>query len=340
MINKKLKYTLLFLGLLSVPKYIAAAQEAGNLLGLDLEEPIVRVSADTSALGIGNLKETKGERVAAQTAAAREIGYLLGLDLEEPIVRVSVGDYALRQKDTCKLAIGAGHILDPFKLHPVYQPDGSNCLTESIRGGYDFHGHRGWYTFSAETDGAFGSDMVGNIRKSNHQELLFVKDTWNFIWDESYHPSVLSAPRLFERVFKSLRSGGVFIFTLPIEYTEKFWITGHHCENAAETGEFSETLAYQNLSEKFASLGDVEKFIALNLAKIGFSKTELYESPVTRALRETGVSFSEGSTAADLEKARHRATEIATSMDLNYALRFDPIFADAVLGRYYVVATK
>ena len=214
MINKKLKYTLLFLGLiLSAPKSIAAAKEAG---------------------------------------------YLLGLDLAEPMVRVSVGDYAQKHAGACKLAIGAGHILDPLELQPVYQTDGSNCLTESIRGGYDFHVHKDWYTFSAETDGAFGSDMVGNIRNPRHQELLFVKDAWNLVWDESYHPSVLSAPRLFEGVFNSLRLGGVFIFTLPIEHTDKFWITGHHCEKAAETGEFSEKLAYQNLSEKFASLEDVE----------------------------------------------------------------------------------
>ncbi|MEI6627849.1 MAG: hypothetical protein WCN27_00360 [Alphaproteobacteria bacterium] len=296
MINKKLKCTLLFLGLiLSAPKSVEAADEAG---------------------------------------------YLLGLDLADPIVRVSVGDYALGQKDSCKLAIGAGHILDPFKLHPVYQPDGSNCLTESIRGGYGFHGHKDWYTFSAETDGAFGSDMVGNVRNPKHQELLFVKDTWNLVWDESYHPSVLSAPRLFEGVFNSLRSGGVFIFTLPVEHVGKFWITGHHVEKAAETGEFSEKLAYQNLSEKFASLEDVEKFIALNLTKIGFSKIELRESPLVRALRETGISFSDDTPEADLEKARHRATEIATNIDLNQALRYDSIFADVGLGLYCVIVTK
>ena len=296
MINKKLKCTLLFVGLiLSAPKSVEAADEAG---------------------------------------------YLLGLDLADPIVRVSVGDYASGHKDSCKLAIGAGHILDPLKLHPVYQPDGSNCLTKSIRGGYGFHGHKDWYTFSAETDDAFGSDMVGNIRTPKHQELLFVKNTWNLVWDESYHPSVLSAPGLFEGVYKSLRAGGVFIFTLPIKRVEEFWITGHHGEKTAETDEFSEKLAHQNLSEKFASVEDVGKFIALNLTKIGFSKIELHESPLVRALRETGISFSEGTPEADLEGVKRRATEISTSRDLNPALHYDPIFADVGLGLYYVVATK
>ena len=67
----------------------------------------------------------------------------------------------------------------------------------------------------------------------------------------------------------------------------------------------------------------------------------MYESPVTRALRETRISFANDSISAeDLEKVRSRAVEIATSMDLNPALHYDPIFADAVLGGYYVVATK
>ena len=54
----------------------------------------------------------------------------------------------------------------------------------------------------------------------------------------------------------------------------------------------------------------------------------------------TGISFSDDTPEADLEKARHRATEIATNIDLNQALRYDSIFADVGLGLYCVIVTK
>ena len=96
---------------------------------------------------------------AIEAAEAEGMDYLLGLKLEHPLVRLSVDGYvASRADEPCKLAIGAGHITDPLALHPAYRPDGSNCLTESIQGSgdYEFHRHKGWYTFSAETDAAFG----------------------------------------------------------------------------------------------------------------------------------------------------------------------------------------
>jgi hypothetical protein len=227
--------------------------------------------------------------VIAADAEAEGMDYLLGLKLEEPFVRLNVGEYVTgRAGKPCKLAIGAGHITDPLALHPAYRPGGSNSLTDSIQGSgdYTFHSHEGWYTFSAETDGPFGSDMVGNIRTASHQDAIFPSNTWDLVWDESYHPGVLSAPGLFARASNSLKPSGTFIFTLPIEQTEGAWVTGHECDNKPTTSEFNETLAYAHLSMQFSSLKAVETFIRDNLKAIGFSEAHLYESPLTRALKE------------------------------------------------------
>ncbi len=213
---------------------------------------------------------------------------LLGLNLETPIVRHGISDYVLERRDQpCKLAIGAGHITDIDKLVPDYQPGGHNELTENIQGDNDFHEHRGWYTFSAETDSAFGSDMVGNIRTLSHQKAIFVPNTWDIIWDESYHPSVLSAQRLFEMAFASLKPGGVFVCTIPIQKKHDYFLTGHNQDKeVGATPTFNEKLAYMGLSERFSSLIAVEDFVRRNLEAIGYSDVQFFESPLFKVLNE------------------------------------------------------
>lgn len=299
MLNTKLKYVALFLGLIMNPKAILAAETEGT-------------------------------------------DYLLGLTLEHPLVRVSVSEYvASRAGEPCKLAIGAGHITDPFALHPAYKPDGSNCLTESIQGSrdYTFHRHEGWHTFSAETDDAFGSDMVGNIRTASHQDAVFHPNTWDLVWDESYHPAVLSAEWLFEKAFVSLKPGGVLVFTLQIYQEGGVWTTGHECDDKAISGKFNEKLAYASLSEKFDSLEVVEAFIEDNLKAIGFSSIKLHKSILTTALQNvTGQTSFETVNESLLEPLDSEIERIVAE-GTHPLLSLDPIFAHTG-GMYYVVARK
>lgn len=213
---------------------------------------------------------------------------LQGFTLEVPVVRYDVNAYVEeRAGQQSKLVIGAGHIHELRGLHPDYQPGGTNSLTESLQGGYDFHKHEGWYTFSAETDYAFGSDMIGNIRTPSHQEAIFVPNSWDIIWDESYHPSVLSAPKLFENAFASLKPAGIFVFTVPIHHRSSDWIVaGHYDNKAIENPCFNEKIAYQNLSDRFRSLAEAEDFLRSNLQEIGFSTVNLYKSSIVIAADE------------------------------------------------------
>ncbi len=281
--------------------------------------------------------------MSPQATPAAEMGYLLGLGLEHPTVRKSVSDYvSARGGELCKLAIGAGHIADPMALHQAYRPDGSNCLTESIQGSgdYAFHRHEGWYTFSAETDAAFGSGMIGNIRTASHQDAVLLLNTWDLIWDESYHPAVLSAEHLFEKALASLKPGGIFVFTLPIQQQAGAWTTGHACDDKEITGAFNEKLAYAPLSEKFDSLENIQAYVRTNLTKIGFSSVELHESALIKALKQItgGIDF-ESVKESDLGKFREIARSIAADSAQNPLLAIDPIFAHTG-GTYYVVAKK
>ncbi len=268
--------------------------------------------------------------------------YLLGLELEHHLVRENIADYVARQAgESCKLAIGAGHIADPMALRPAYKPGGSNCLTESIQGAgiYTFHRHTGWYTFSAEMDAAFGSDMIGNIRKVSHQDAILPPNTWNLIWDESYHPAVLSAEHLFEKALASLKPEGVFVFTIPINKSEGVWITGNECDDVALTGEFSGKLAYAPLSEKFDSLEAVETFIRDHLKAISFSSVELHKSILMTALQNvTGQTSFKAVNESLVELLDSEIMRIITE-ERYQLLRLDPIFAHTG-GMYYVVAKK
>lgn len=266
--------------------------------------------------------------MAPKGAAAGSEGILLGLTLEDPIFRKGIGQYILEHNDNRKLVIGAGHIYDRNALHPIYQ----DALAPSMQGGDDFHKHEGWYTFSAETDDAFGSDMVGNIRKPTHQLPLFFPDTWNLIWDESYHPGVLSAPGLFSNIFASLKMGGIFIFPVSIRPTEGFWITGYPNEEMPAPAELGEQLAY---GMKFESLAAIRDFTILKLTEIGFSAVELHESPSTIASKDLPAD-SEDPYAASFKETQ----KIARDTTLNPALSCDPIFAHAGLSTYYVIAKK
>jgi hypothetical protein len=279
--------------------------------------------------------------------SAVETSFLAGLDLEDPLVRLSPEDYMqARGGANCKLVIGAGHIHDVNALHPEYRPDGGNALTESIQvsGSYDFHRHEGWYAFSAETDAAFGSDMAGNIRKPSHQDRVFPENSWDLIWDESYHPDVLSAKFLFEKAWRSLKQDGAFVFTLPITQQGGGWITGHNCEEQG-SGRFNEVLAYSNLSRKFSSLAEVKEFIRENLYAIGFSSVELHESSLTKVLNQEfkDSDFLSQEKRDDLpqvlEEIRSLAGAKAVDVHQNPLLAIDPIFAHTG-GHYYVVARK
>jgi hypothetical protein len=126
--------------------------------------------------------------------------------------------------------------------------------------------------------------MIGNIRTASHQEVLLPTNIWDLIWDESYHPAVLSAEGLFEKSFVSLRHGGVFVFTLPIKKEGDFWITGHKCDDKITASKFNEKLAYAPLSPRFNSLEEIEAFIRDNLTSIGFSSVKLHRSILTTAL--------------------------------------------------------
>ena len=243
---------------------------------------------------------------------------LQGLTLEMPVVRYTVNDYVEeRTGQQSKLVIGAGHLHELGGLHLDYQPGGTNDLTESLQGGYDFHKHEGWYTFSAETDYAFGSDMIGNIRTPSHQEAIFVPNTWDIIWDESYHPSVLSAPKLFEKAFVSLKPGGVFIFTVPIHHRSSDWIVAGHYDKEIEDPCFNEKVAHQNLSDRFFSLEEVEDFVRSNLQKIGFSTVNLYKSSMVIAADEMREKLQREHTqkTEEIDKsfAVYKAALVATS---------------------------
>lgn len=275
--------------------------------------------------------------ILQSTFCAAEI--LQGLKLEEPMIRVSVISYIKeRGAQSCKLAIGAGHISDPSKLHPDYQPEGDIGLTESIQGDYDFHQHIGWYAVSAEADDAFGSDMVGNVRVDSHQTALFVPNTWNIIWDESYHPDVLSAPNLFEKVFESLKCEGKFIFTLMVKKKDGYFVTGHDCHEETRNLSFNEKLAYQDLSDHFTSLEEVETFIRNNLINIGFSRVDMYPSSLAKVIDEErqGI-FPE--TEEELRTIMSKAAVIAADSMTNPLLAIDEIFQHTG-GMYYIVATK
>ncbi|MEI7493067.1 MAG: hypothetical protein WCJ92_00510 [Alphaproteobacteria bacterium] len=268
-------------------------------------------------------------------------GILQGLALETPIIRATVDDYvAGRGDEPCKLVIGAGHIENPDALHSEYLPDGGNSLTESLQGGYEFHKHEGWYAFSAETDEPFGSDMVGNIRTSSHQKAIFVPNTWDIIWDESYHPSVLSAQNLFENAFASMKTGGLFVFTLPIYRVSDYIATGHECDEEIDHPQFNESLAYQNLSNHFSSLGEAEEFVRSNLQIIGFSEVSMHKSALLKA---AGVDFIEDlpeeNIAHILSSSTTIAANIAANRGENPLLAIDEIFAHTG-GMYYFVAKK
>ena len=263
-------------------------------------------------------------------------GILQGLGLETPIIRVAVDDYVAGRGDQpSKLVIGAGHIESPDALHSEYLPDGGNSLTESLQGGYEFHKHDGWSTFSAETDEPFGSDMVGNIRISSHQEAIFVPNTWDMIWDESYHPSVLSATALFENAFASMKTGGLFVFTVPIHPSADYIVTGHYNEEIDDP-QFNEKLAYRNLSNHFASLEEAEEFVRSNLQTIGFSEVSMHKSAFMKA---AGVDFIEDITKEDVFQIMNLAPSIAANLETNPLLAIDEIFAHTG-GGYYFVAKK
>lgn len=264
---------------------------------------------------------------------------LQGLKLETPIIRRNIADYVAERGDQpSKLVVGAGHIQTLDDLHSEYQLDGGNRLTESLQGGYDFHKHEGWYTFSAETDEPFGSDMVGNIRICSYQEAIFVPNTWNIIWDESYHPSVLSAPNLFERAFESLRLGGVFVFTVPIKKRGLDCIVTGHYDKEIDHPQFNESLAYQNLSNRFFSLEAVEEFVSDKLQTIGFSRVFMYKSALLKAV---GVDFIEDENAMEENSSDifRLVASIAANPETNPLLAIDEIFAHTG-GMYYFVARK
>ncbi|MEI7493066.1 MAG: hypothetical protein WCJ92_00505 [Alphaproteobacteria bacterium] len=266
---------------------------------------------------------------------------LQGLVLETPIIRGTVDDYVARRGDQpSKLVLGAGHIENPYALHPKYQPDGNNRLTESLQSGYEFHKHERWYAFSAETDGPFGSDMVGNIRIPSHQEMIFVPNTWDIIWDESYHPSVLSAQNLFENAFASMKTGGLFVFTLPIYRVSDYIATGHVPRVpdyiATRHAQFNEKLAYQNISNHFTSLEDVEEFVRRNLQIIGFSEVSMHKGALLKA---AGVDFIGDFPKENIAHILSSATTIAANPGTNPLLAIDEIFAHTG-GMYYFVAKK
>lgn len=289
---------------------------------------------------------------AASSSLAEDMGYLLGLDLKEPLVRVSIRDYISgRGEEICKLAIGAGHIADPMALHPAYKPGGSNCLTESIQGSgdYKFHGHEGWYTFSAETDAAFGSDMVGNIRVASHQYAVLSPNIWGLVLDESYHPHVLSAPGLPLNIFRALKKGGRYVFTLPIEqarsHRKNYWVIGHDCPKKPETREFNEKFAYRCLSSYYLSVASIESALRQEFTAIGFSSVKLYESISLTSLTDitTSEEIASGSfikpLCPQIERAMGHKIDYIIQKRAHPLLSIDPIFAHTT-GMYYVVATK
>lgn len=327
MLNPKLKHVVFFLGLIMAPQAMPAAS-----------------SSPAASLG--------------EVDAMRD-GYFLGLRLEVPRVRQCVSDYTSRRAgQPCKLAIGAGHITNPMDLHPVYQPGGSNCLTESIQGSrdYTFHEHKDWYTFSAETDDPFGSDMMGNIRVTSHQNALLPFNTWDLVWDESYHPDVLSAPGLPSSIFKALKKGGKYVFTLPLELLKsqtKFCgrpvlVTGHDCIEKTKTGEFNEALAYKNLSRStyYTSCDSVVSSLRAKLTELGFSSVELHKSISLTAFEEVvGQTVFEIQASSLIKPYRETDREVDLKIKsiitrgAHPLLSIDTIFAHTG-GMYYVVATK
>ena len=266
--------------------------------------------------------------IASKEISAGEM-ILRGLTLQEPIVRSPIDRYISEHSDNCKLALGAGHISDRNALHVIFR-DG--CLYPGMQGHDEHHMHNGWYTFSAETDEAFNSDMVGNIRNADHQEQLLLNNTWHLIWDESYTPSVLSAPGLFPKILTALKENGKYIFPAFIRREEESWVTGYPDENVPSPEEFREKLT---CGCKFNSFESLREFITSNFKSIGFSTVEVYESPFTKACEAESEDL-ENFYSIVFEKTKL----IAKNPELNRALSVDPIFEHAGLGRYYVIATK
>lgn len=273
------------------------------------------------------------------------VGILQGLKLENPSVKFSVNHYiASRGDQPKKLALGAGHINNIDDLHPDYRRNGGNSLTESLQGedNYDFHKHEEWYTFSAETDAAFGSDMIGNIRTDSHQDLLLPPNTWDIIWDESYHPDVLSAPGLFEKILNSLKPGRSYVFCVPVEKIEGKFVPGHDAYKEAETGRFNEKMAYKNLSEKFDAQADLENWIIQGMREVGFSCVEIHKGAGTKAFERAGFEINSEISDEIEPKIIEKLDEVASEAfdaDKNPLYAIDPIFAHTI-GSYYVHVRK
>ena len=279
------------------------------------------------------------------TQPVRTEGICLGLSLKDPAINLPLEDYFMAHPhEKKKLALGAGHITDIDSLHPDYQRGGNNELLSDYQDKYDFQQYIDWYTVSAETDKAFKSDMILNLRNLSHQQKLFPKNSWDLIWDASYHPSVFSAPELLLQISQSLKKEGAYITTLPITYENEFYIPGHNVDSSEKGGDFMHKLSHQEL--KFSTIKELQAYVAENALNYGF-QARLYEGPYLLAFREIMQQHQLSWERAieefmNFEGSCKRKTleNVVKFAEESEAAKIDPIFRQASLGMSHIIFRK
>lgn len=263
------------------------------------------------------------------------------LSLEEPFIRVPILDY-LQTAISPKLLLGEGHISDTEALPPEFRKDGPQELTESMiqfdGQSYDFHKNEGYYTASGELSRRFNSDWCGNLRNSLHRKRLFIPDTFDLIFDATYHPDAISEG-LFPDIASSLRSEGVFIMTLPIDEEDGIFMCGHK--------NFSHEMPWYSREIKFDSLQEVYGYWSDFLKNQGFSSVTFYKSPATLFLENLYEEDTLSSDSPDhlkeeeLEVIKDRfKNEIPVLSKKSPVFELDPHLAHYGLGTHYFIAKK
>lgn len=216
-----------------------------------------------------------------------ETTYYGALKLEDPYIRVSLPQY-LNTVDSAKLILGEGHIKSSQGLAPEYREGGEQELSESMllftEHTYDFHENVGYYTASAELGGNFSSDWCGNLTNLKHRQSLFVPNTYDMIFDATYHPGAICED-LFSDVARSLKSSGVFIFQLPIFEEDGFFMSGH--------GTRSHEMPWYSRELKFKHLQGVYNHWQDFLVSKGFTTVVCYQSPITIWMKEKAIQLGD-----------------------------------------------
>lgn len=262
------------------------------------------------------------------------------LYLEEPFIRMPLCDY-LETVKSPKLILGEGHILNAESLAIEFRREGDQELTESMidfLDSYSFHKNEGYYTASAELGENFNSDWCGNLTNSFHRESLFLPNTFDLVFDATYHPGAISE-QLFNDISKSLRSGGVFIMPLPIHEEESLFMCGHNG--------FSHEMDWYSRKLKFKSLDEAYEYWKEFIISQGFSCVSFHKSPITLFLEK--LSGDGLITNEEPEKLNEKDIEVIQELfkqeipeisKISSAAQIDSHLAHYGLGTHYLITEK